>query len=228
MITTQDIDTITGGTVHGRDGNKIGPVGHVYLDNASGNPEWVTVKTGLFRGNAYFVPLAQATVADGHLTVPFGKATVKDAPRTDDDTELTPTHEEQLYSYYGMPSTPGTPTTTTGTGTGTGRTVDTVDTDPNSHGMVDAQADATGAAVGTRTGRTGTGTGATTPRETTPRETTPGATTLRGRTPTTRSPARRSSCTSGPAPSRSGSTTPGTPASTATAPPTTSGDLRLP
>lgn len=149
MITTQDIDTITGGTVHGRDGNKIGSVGQVYLDNASGNPEWVTVKTGLLGGNSSFGPVAQATVTGGHLTVPFGRATVKDAPRIDDDAELTPTQVDQLYSYYGIPSTPGTPMTTTGTGR-------PVDTDPNSHGMVDAQADATGAVVGTRTDPTGT------------------------------------------------------------------------
>ena len=31
-----------------RDGDKIGSIGDVYLDDQTGQPEWLTVKTGLF------------------------------------------------------------------------------------------------------------------------------------------------------------------------------------
>jgi len=101
MISTKDIDTISGGHVMGSDG-KIGSVGQVYLDNDTGNPEWVTTSTGMFGAKESFVPLADATIQGKDVHVPFDKAKVKDAPRMDADGELSPAEEEQLYTYYGM------------------------------------------------------------------------------------------------------------------------------
>jgi len=108
MIRTSDLDTITDGNVHGTDGEKIGPVGQVYLDNDTGEPEWVTVKTGLFGTKETFIPLSSAKVDGSDLRVPFTKATVKDAPKIDADGELSPAEEEELYRYYGLDSKAGT------------------------------------------------------------------------------------------------------------------------
>ncbi|UZJ27047.1 PRC and DUF2382 domain-containing protein (plasmid) [Rhodococcus antarcticus] len=148
MISVNEIDTIAAGHVYDTAGDKVGSVGQVYLDNESGEPEWVTVKTGLFGGKASFVPLARATVQGGDVHVPFDKDKIKDAPRVDADGELSPAEEDELYTYYGMS---GGRDQATDTGSG--------HTDPNSHGMVDAQADATAGPVGgtdTRTDRTDT------------------------------------------------------------------------
>lgn len=93
---------IDGGQVIGSDGEKIGTVGQVYLDNETGNPSWVTVKTGWFGTSESFVPLDEATVDGSTVTVPYDKATVKDAPHHDVDAELTPQEEQDLYSYYGL------------------------------------------------------------------------------------------------------------------------------
>ena len=38
-------------------GSKIGSVGQVYLDDETGQPDWVTVNTGLFGTRENFVPL---------------------------------------------------------------------------------------------------------------------------------------------------------------------------
>src|SRR5215217_8053631 len=43
-----------------RDGDKIGSIGDVYLDDQTGQPEWLTVKTGLFGNKESFVPTAEA------------------------------------------------------------------------------------------------------------------------------------------------------------------------
>ncbi len=102
MISTRDIDTVQSGNVIDSDGDKVGSVGEVYLDNKSGEPEWVTVKTGMFGGKASFVPLAQATVQGEDLHVPYEKSKIKDAPKIDDDAELTPAEEDELYAYYGV------------------------------------------------------------------------------------------------------------------------------
>ncbi|WP_380168889.1 YsnF/AvaK domain-containing protein [Jannaschia sp. R86511] len=104
MITTDQIQSVLsgGGTVLGRDGDKIGGAGQVFLDDQTGAPEWVTVKTGLFGGSESFVPLAEASVTGSDITVPYDKATVKDAPRMDADGHLSPQQEDELYRYYGM------------------------------------------------------------------------------------------------------------------------------
>jgi uncharacterized protein (TIGR02271 family) len=114
VITRNDIQQITGADVYGPDDTKIGTVGDVYLDNKSGEPEWVTVKTGLFGTKQSFIPLDGASFTGDRLDVPFGKDQVKDAPRIDADGDLSPTAEDELYAYYGRSSTDGRETTTAG------------------------------------------------------------------------------------------------------------------
>ncbi|PRY10554.1 PRC and DUF2382 domain-containing protein [Kineococcus rhizosphaerae] len=112
-------ETLYGATVTGRDGNKIGKVEEVYLDNTSGQPEWVSVKTGLFGGNVSLLPLSQAEVAGDSITVPFDKSMVKDAPHHDPGRELSETDEADLYRYYGLGASAGTTGTTDAGITGT-------------------------------------------------------------------------------------------------------------
>lgn len=90
-----------GGDVVGPNG-KIGSIGQIYLDDQTGDPEWVTVTTGLFGTSESFVPLQNATLNGDDITVAFDKDTVKDAPRLDADGSLSPEDERQLYAHYGM------------------------------------------------------------------------------------------------------------------------------
>lgn len=83
-------------------GDKIGAVGQVYLDDHTGQPSWVTVKTGWFGLKETFVPLEQAVLTNGIITVPYLAEKVKDAPRVDPDKHLDADEEAQLYSYYGI------------------------------------------------------------------------------------------------------------------------------
>ncbi|WP_164700254.1 DUF2382 domain-containing protein [Modestobacter sp. KNN46-3] len=140
MITQQDITSIIGSNAVDADGDKLGKVGQVYLDDQTGSPEWATVSTGMFGTSETFVPLTDATVADGTLRVPYQKSKVKDAPRVDaDQGHLSPEEETELYRYYGVGV--GTETArvdtaqTDTTRTDTTRT-DTIGTDANRHGTV--------------------------------------------------------------------------------------------
>jgi uncharacterized protein (TIGR02271 family) len=114
MITENDIHHITGATVYAFDGDKIGSAGQVYLDDQTGAPEWVSVRTGLFGTKESFVPLHEANLAGDRLEVPFGKDQVKNAPRIDPDGALSVAEEDELYRYYGFGSTGGRLTDTTG------------------------------------------------------------------------------------------------------------------
>ncbi|PRY44335.1 uncharacterized protein (TIGR02271 family) [Geodermatophilus tzadiensis] len=129
MISEQQIQQVIGGTAVDRDGDKLGKIGEVYLDDETGRPEWATVHTGLFGTKETFVPLAQAEVSGETIRFPYEKAKVKDAPKIDTDGHLSPQEEQELYRYYGLGSGTGTQTTQTTThaaagtvGTGTAGT----------------------------------------------------------------------------------------------------------
>jgi uncharacterized protein (TIGR02271 family) len=105
MITTNDLDTLLtrGGDVIGDDGKKIGKIGQIYLNDATGEPEWVTAHTGLFGGGESFVPLEHASTSGDDIAVPYSKDQVKDAPHSNDTNgSLEIDEEADLYRHYGM------------------------------------------------------------------------------------------------------------------------------
>ncbi|MCY1157058.1 MAG: hypothetical protein MOP51_77 [Citricoccus sp.] len=96
------VEKLQHATVYGTDGDKIGSVGQVYLDDQTNQPTFVTVKTGLFGMKETFVPVSQATQSQDGLQVPFDKAFIKDAPNIDADGSLTPEEERRIYEYYSL------------------------------------------------------------------------------------------------------------------------------
>jgi uncharacterized protein (TIGR02271 family) len=101
MLDKERILNSTGGTVLDQRGAKIGSISDIYLDEASGEPEWVLVSTGWFAGKGTFVPLQGATQRGEDIIVPYDGDFVKDAPTMDPDGELTPQEENELYVHYG-------------------------------------------------------------------------------------------------------------------------------
>ncbi|NUT72241.1 PRC-barrel domain-containing protein [Pseudarthrobacter sp. C4D7] len=102
MLNRENLENLLtkGGNVVGSDGAKIGSIGQLYADDDTGEPTWVTVKTGLFGTSESFVPVEGAHHQGEDLVVPFTKEHVKDAPRVDADGHLTPEEEDRLYTYY--------------------------------------------------------------------------------------------------------------------------------
>jgi uncharacterized protein (TIGR02271 family) len=140
--------------VYDESGQKIGSASEVYLDDETGRPEWVTVRTGLFGTKESFVPIGNADLTDDGVRVPVSKDRVKDAPKIDTDGHLSPQEEDELYRYYGMGAGTGmttgmADTTTTGrrdatTGrTDTAGTAGYTDTTTGRAGRADADAPGT-------------------------------------------------------------------------------------
>ena len=102
MATIEDIKTFRGHEARGTDGDKLGKIEDIYLDQKTGQPEWIAVKTGLFGSHLSFVPLAEARLDGDAVTVPYDKDTVKDAPRLDPAGQLSPDEEARLYRHYGV------------------------------------------------------------------------------------------------------------------------------
>ena len=106
MIDQASVASLMGSTVRDNAGEKIGKVRQVYLDDTTGQPEWVTVHTGLFGTKESFVPLAAARVEDDDLVVDIPKSKVREAPQIDEDGHLSEEQETELYTYYGVSQGP--------------------------------------------------------------------------------------------------------------------------
>src|SRR3954449_10460584 len=103
MLTEQDARQAIGTTVYSANGDKIGKVGQLFLDDETQRPEFITVNTGLFGTNETFIPVADAELSGDRLTIPFDKDRVKDAPNVAaDGGHLDRDEEQRLYEYYGL------------------------------------------------------------------------------------------------------------------------------
>jgi uncharacterized protein (TIGR02271 family) len=100
MTSPQQWDNLIGLTAIDNNGDKLGDVSQVYLDEGTGQPSWVTVKTGLFGLRGSFAPLHGSSVRGGQLALAVSKDLVKDAPSIDDDGHLDEANATALYQHY--------------------------------------------------------------------------------------------------------------------------------
>jgi uncharacterized protein (TIGR02271 family) len=141
MIDTTMLGQLAGKHVKGPDGENIGKISDVYESTDGGGGTFATVNTGLFGGGASFFPLDAAELRGDDVVVPYSKAFIKDAPRVENDEELTAPEEQRLFEYYSQAgttggTTTGTTTAATTTTTGTQGVVDTDRDRDNVHGTV--------------------------------------------------------------------------------------------
>jgi uncharacterized protein (TIGR02271 family) len=99
--TNQDVLALRGQDLYGSDGEKLGTIEEIYLDTDTDQPEWALIATGMFGTKQSFVPLSGLSQDGDTATVPYDKATVKDAPKVDPDGRLSEEEEAQLYRHYG-------------------------------------------------------------------------------------------------------------------------------
>ena len=102
MTDTSEVTAWIGRTALDRDGDELGEIVDLYLDDATGEPSWLAVRTGLFGRRISFVPIAGSEPEGESLRVGYEKALVKDAPNVDPDGTLEPAEEERLYEHYGI------------------------------------------------------------------------------------------------------------------------------
>ncbi|HEY6746674.1 MAG TPA: PRC and DUF2382 domain-containing protein [Mycobacteriales bacterium] len=105
-MTEFDVTSLTGRTVVDAAGDRIGTVAQVYLDDRTGDPQWVTVRTGR-DGTETFVPLAAARLDRDRLVVDATREQVARAPRVAQD-HLSAREEAEIYRYYGFSPGPQT------------------------------------------------------------------------------------------------------------------------
>ncbi|MGC5583349.1 PRC-barrel domain-containing protein [Ornithinimicrobium sp. W1679] len=109
-ISQEQLEALYDAEVVDQDGEKVGSLGQVYVDNGTGEAAWITVRTGWFGGRKIFVPLSTAELVDGQIRVPYPSAMIKDAPDIDISGHLSENDEQDLFDYY-APEVGETPAT---------------------------------------------------------------------------------------------------------------------
>lgn len=100
-VSEETLDQIASANVYDVDGDKVGSVGRVYLRDETGNPSWVTVKSGFFGMRESLVPMQSADLVGDEIRVPYSKDVIKGAPHVDAGEHLSPAEEDELQRYYG-------------------------------------------------------------------------------------------------------------------------------
>ena len=90
MWSENEASQAIGKTVYSGEGDKIGKVGQVFLDDQTGQPEFLTVNTGHLRDERVVRACGGRLDHGDDVSVPYGKDKVKDAPRVDVDWATSP------------------------------------------------------------------------------------------------------------------------------------------
>jgi uncharacterized protein (TIGR02271 family) len=96
-------DRYAGYTVYDQHYEKIGNVDDLFVDE-SDQPEYIGVKMGYLGTRTTLIPFQMVRVNDAQQTIKVAadKERLKNGPTFDDEREITPEFENEVYSYYGL------------------------------------------------------------------------------------------------------------------------------
>jgi hypothetical protein len=90
------------------DDSKIGELEAIYVDTATDQPAFATVRVGFIgRHRLVFVPLDGASVTPDAVRVRYPKKAVHDAPAIATDGELAAADEPAVFTHYEIPYVTG-------------------------------------------------------------------------------------------------------------------------
>lgn len=100
MTTQQDPQQYIHRAAVDGEGNRIGKISKVYLDDQTGAPKWVLVETGLFGTKDSFAPVHGSRFDEELVVLAVSKDQVKDAPNIDRDAHISDAEQDALRQYY--------------------------------------------------------------------------------------------------------------------------------
>ena len=102
----RNIHDLTTATAYDRDGEKLGSVKEVYINDSTGQPDFVEVGHGLFGMSSSIVPLRGHRLDGENLQLAFTKDRIQDAPNIRDDDHLSDEDHATIYRHFGLDGTP--------------------------------------------------------------------------------------------------------------------------
>jgi stress response protein YsnF len=132
MTSDSALPPVIGAIADDRDGNALGTITTVFVDDVTQRPTWVGLTDGLRTGPEdvpVIAPIADAEYTDGRLRLTVSADAVRSAPVVSQPDRLSPDEEATLLEHYrsvGPAGRPGTTSDTSDTVTGRGTAGDTV------------------------------------------------------------------------------------------------------
>lgn len=114
MTNLNRIEDLANATAYDVNGDKVGSVQDVYVNDTTGQPDFITVNHGLFGTGSSIVPLRGHSLRNGELHLAFPKDRIEDAPDLDDNGHLTTNDQDALYRHYALTETQDVTTYETG------------------------------------------------------------------------------------------------------------------
>ena len=120
MASDSALPPVIGAIADDQDGNPLGTVTAVFLDDVTEQPTWVGLTPGLHAHPdtddvPVIVPMAGAALTDGRLRLPVSAEAVRTAPRAAQPDRLSPAEETTLREHYAHTTASTTASTTTST-----------------------------------------------------------------------------------------------------------------
>ena len=100
-MTMETLMSARGLPVHSTDGEKIGSVEEIFVDEQTNEPEWIGLGTGFFGTKRVIVPVKGADLRADAVYVPYSKDQIRETPDIDSD-QISQDTEAALYSHYGL------------------------------------------------------------------------------------------------------------------------------
>lgn len=95
-------DQLLDAAIFDTQGDRIGTVTDVYVDEGSGQPEWLLLDTGFF-GRGIHVPAHRLMPHEDGYRLPYARDVIESSPEVDAGSdELGEVDERELDAYYGV------------------------------------------------------------------------------------------------------------------------------
>ncbi|WP_295627296.1 PRC and DUF2382 domain-containing protein [uncultured Corynebacterium sp.] len=105
MTNDKNIKDLFNATAYDRNGDKLGDIKEVFVDDNSGQPTFIEVGHGLFGMSSSLVPMRGHRLNGEELQLAFDKDRIKDAPNLNTDDYLTPEDQKNIYEHYQLTNT---------------------------------------------------------------------------------------------------------------------------
>ena len=92
---------LEGKPVYSSEGEKVGNVAAVFLDEQTQQPEWLAVEKGILGAKQMLVPVAEAVLRGDEILVPHSEVQIEGAPAPE-GRDVSQTTERALARHYGL------------------------------------------------------------------------------------------------------------------------------
>ncbi|CAN5427022.1 hypothetical protein BH10ACT11_BH10ACT11_08230 [soil metagenome] len=100
-LSVDDAKTWSGHRLDEVGGNAVGKIEGVYVDEKTGEPEWLQARMGRF-GHHSLVPARDAVEGIDRVWVPYSRDEIRKAPRIDPGVSIARDQEKEFLAHYGI------------------------------------------------------------------------------------------------------------------------------